>query len=176
MNVRSSTPFWLWLICLIGFSIYIVISSQTLPEKVAQHFDASGRANDWSPRGTYMAVYLILGCTTSIVVVALLYSIRFFPPQMLNVPRREYWQQPQNYKQACEIMLRYSYYFSSLLLVWLAALHALIVEANQKSTPELKLSAMMPITSAFMLGSVIWVLALIWTFTRNAPNSATKDA
>lgn len=176
MPVRSHWPLCFWLICLISFSIYIVMSAEHLPEKVAQHFDLNGKANGWATRDTYVIQFLSLGCGVSAGTVGLLYAMRFFPARFLNVPRPDYWRQPANYQKACDILLQFGYVFSGLFLMWLAAVHALLVQANQSTPPVLNNLKMMSLTGALLLATTVWVAALFWVFTRKVNDDETTAA
>ena len=66
-----------------------------LPETVASHFDASGKANGWMPRGTQTAWHIgtVLFMTAMFEGIARLN--RRIPDELINIPHRAYWLAPE---------------------------------------------------------------------------------
>ena len=66
-----------------------------LPETVASHFDAAGKANGWMSRGTQTAWQI----GTVLFIAGLLEGIarinRLIPDEHLNLPHRAYWLAPE---------------------------------------------------------------------------------
>ena len=65
-----------------------------LPETVASHFDARGKANGWMSRGTQTAWHL----GTVFFMAAMFEGIarlnRRIPDEFINIPHRDYWLAP----------------------------------------------------------------------------------
>lgn len=65
-----------------------------LPDRVASHFNAAGKADGFLSKGSYMAMMLGLNFGVSIFMGGLAWAIKFMPASMINVPHKEYWLSP----------------------------------------------------------------------------------
>jgi hypothetical protein len=72
-------PLIAFLLAIIIFITAVLIGSSSLPERIATHFDASGRADGWMSRTTHVAGFITLGLGLSTFILGLIYTIRFFP-------------------------------------------------------------------------------------------------
>jgi uncharacterized membrane protein len=143
-----------FLVVLACAAAFIWHTSHDLPERVASHFDASGQANGYMPRAMYAR--FMLGVT---VVVPLLLAILpaaavSSPRTRLNVPNREYWQDPKHRPEVVAILRRHMTQGGCLMAAFLAYVHWLVVRANALTPPSLD-------NTWFIGGLVVFVVALV---------------
>jgi uncharacterized membrane protein len=71
----------------VGFCVWYWFQA---PDTVASHINAEGQADDWSSKGSMLAILVPLG-----VGIPLLFSIRWIweklPTGLINIPQKEYW-------------------------------------------------------------------------------------
>jgi hypothetical protein len=91
---------WQWIIGTIAFWILLALLQNAwyyprLPEQVAIHFNASGKADSWASKSH--ATFLMLGLQIFLPSFLLLTSqlSRSLPIQWINLPHREYWLAPE---------------------------------------------------------------------------------
>jgi uncharacterized membrane protein len=139
---------------------------QQLPDKIASHFNGGGVANGWMGRSSYTMTMLAVGFGIPAFVVGIMYSIRFFPAEYLNVPNPSYWREPKNYKKACDFLFFSAIWFASAFLLWQAFFSRLIVTANLVSPPHLNSTHALLMTVPLVAFTFAWVVLLILRFLK----------
>ncbi len=142
---------------------------QEFPEKMASHFNAAGVVDGWMNRTPFVASMLAVGLLIPAFVLAVLYSVRFLPSRVLNLPNPAYWRAPENYGRACEILFRSALVFAGGFLLWQAAFLRLIVKANKAQPPALDASQVFLLTAVLLAFSVGWLVMLVTRFARTGP-------
>ncbi|WP_165246393.1 DUF1648 domain-containing protein [Paludisphaera soli] len=145
-------------------AVAIATTYATLPDRVASHFTASGRADGWSSRPAYAASLLGGAALTSILCVAPLALSRHLPDSLLNIPDREYWLAPERRDEAYAKLLAFGLGTASLATGLFVGLHLLTVRANRVQPPRLPLSEGMGLMAVFLIGLGL----LIYHFQRRA--------
>lgn len=65
-----------------------------LPETVASHFDGSGKADGWMPRGHQTAWHLGTVLFMAAMFEGIARIARHIPDELINIPHRNYWLVP----------------------------------------------------------------------------------
>ena len=65
-----------------------------LPERVATHFGIDGQPNDWMARTPAVLTLCGLQIGVPLFLIALTSLASCFPDSLMNMPHREYWQNP----------------------------------------------------------------------------------
>lgn len=68
------------------FSVAHVTWLPGLPERLATHFDAAGKANGWMTRSQHGAFMLLFGLGVPALFLILCWSLLYFSPSMVNLP------------------------------------------------------------------------------------------
>lgn len=143
------------------FAITHFIWLADLPEKLATHFDAAGKANGWMTRQDHGLFMLLTGLGLPAFILCLIWLMRFLPPSLLNVPRPDYWRAPENYPKACAIMLLWAQWLATGELLWMTQLNHQIVLANHLKPPRLASADTWYLTAAFLImigASILWLI------------------
>jgi serine/threonine-protein kinase len=151
---------------LVGFTALVVFTWPQLPERVATHFGAGGEADGWMSRsggvlGLYLSAIGVAG-----LVVGIMYAMRFFPRNTMNVPNRDYWFAPERRDESFAFLLRHGLWFGCLQVAFAAGLYWLIVQANLSTQPQLDSRLMGAPTVAFLTGTAAWIVTLVIHFLR----------
>lgn len=141
-------------------------SHQQMSDTIASHFNASGRSNGWMSKTPFTISMLAVGLGIPAFVTGVMYSIRFFPARLLNVPNPEYWRDPKNYRKACDFLFVSSLWFGSAFLIWQTFFSRMIVTANQMVPPHLDSGKVMLLTLPLLGFTFAWVLILIFRFIK----------
>jgi hypothetical protein len=126
-----------------------------LPERIATHFDGSGRPDGWASRGGYVVTMLLFGYGLAAFIIGILYASRFFPDSMVNLPNRGYWLAPARREEAMGVLLDYGLWMGALSIAFCAGMHGLILEANRNQPPALAGATLGLVVGAYVLGLLI---------------------
>jgi uncharacterized membrane protein len=159
-------------LCLLGS---LVLSGPRLPERVATHFDGSGRPNGWMSRSSHLRFTAILGFGLPLAVVAICYVLRYLPASMLNIPRREHWLAPEQQAESYAYLFRHSLWFACLATSFISAIHLLIMQANTRASPRLSTAGIVALAACFVAGVILWSIVLIRHFGRT-PKPAARPS
>lgn len=135
--MRSRLAIFLLLASAILFVGSVCISAPLLPDRLASHFGASGSANGWTTRTSYLWSVTLLGFGIPAFVIGICFGIRFVPASMLNVPRADFWRSAEHHPHACHILLDWSFFLGAANLLWATLLHGQVVMANRLNPPTL---------------------------------------
>lgn len=106
-----------------------------LPETVASHFDLAGRADGWSSKSGFLALYLALSLGIAALFGGLGWLLPRLPDALINLPNKDYWLAPERraatLQRACDALRWMGVATLGLLL---ALLH-LTVRANLREPP-----------------------------------------
>lgn len=152
------------LLCAALFLGVTITGQQSLPEKVASHFDSKGVPNGWIDRSSFTSSMVAVGFGLPAFVAALIFSIRFFPVKFLNAPNSEYWRKPRNHRVICDFLFYSSLVFGGTFLIWQTILFALVISANQTSPPHLNTTLTLLSTIPLLAFIVGWVVVLLFRF------------
>jgi uncharacterized membrane protein len=147
----------------IGFLLLLGASVRSLPENVASHFDASGHPDGWTDRSTFVLLMGGVGLFLPVLFALLFLVIRFAPS--LEAPRSE--------KSIAGVpgitfayLLQRSFWFGSMTLCFIAAVQALIIEANSATPPRLNIETLLIVLAGFAVGVIFWSFSLLYHLSR----------
>lgn len=152
-----------WIVLLVAAAIFAVthfVWLNELPERLATHFDAKGKANGWMGKKEHSVFMMVLGLGLPGFLMVIMSVMRFLPPSMLNVPKPEYWRSPEHYPEAVEFMKVWSRWVGAGSLIWAIFLNRQIVSANQSKPPALRMDETWFLTGAFVVmigGMILWL-------------------
>ena len=161
-----SLPLFLFALLAVVFVVDLNQAAAQLPERVATHFDAAGRPNGWMTRPADITFTACLGFGLAFVMIGLMYSIRFMPASLINLPHHDYWLAAERRPDVDAFLLRHSLWFASLALCFADRLHHEIVAANRAASPQLDTRGTLIIAAGFIAGVAIWSIVLIVRFAR----------
>jgi hypothetical protein len=135
---------------------------------LASHFDAIGKPNGYMPRGIYVVLMFV-------IVIVLPSFLAFLPSSLarrgdarLNIPNREYWLAPQKREATVAYLGQQGKRFATAVLLFLAYVHWLVVQANTHHPPSLSASWLVGGLTAFLVFVALWVGSLYAHFRRSA--------
>jgi len=151
---------------LVAAALFVALTSAFLPVVVASHFGASGAANGFVPRSSYV------GFMTAIVVlvpclVALTGPLaRHLPASLINLPHRSYWLAPERRQATAAELGRLSLFPACLIAVFLCLVHWQVVQANGSPSNSLAPLPFWVGVACFVIAVVAWVVRLHLRFGR----------
>lgn len=150
---------------LLASALFIWHSSGALPERVASHFDGPGNANGFMPRDSYRWFMLAFGVGVPAVLTWIIAAV-YGSGARINIPHREWWLAPERREETVAWLVQHTHWFGCGLVVFLAYVHWLVVQANQLQPPHLAAPRIITALVAFGLGLALWVSAMLRKFLR----------
>jgi uncharacterized membrane protein len=158
-------PLVLFLMLLAAAAALIFHLVAELPELVAVHFDAAGRANGFMTRTGCREFMLAstLGVPLVIVIATALLP-RVLPASMINIPHREYWLAPERAHDSLVFLSEQGLWFGCILLLFLAGVDAMLVKANAVSPPQFPNALLIAMLIFFFCALGAWALRMLRRF------------
>lgn len=145
---------------------FVKSTSAGLPAVVASHFGPGGVANGFMGKGTYEVFMLALVIGVPALVAFSARLLRNMPPELVNLPYRQYWLAPERRAATFESLSSLVLWFAMALAIFLSFCHWLVVRAYATQPPELPgiwFFAGLGLFGAFMLS---WIFVLFRRFGR----------
>ncbi len=157
----------LFLLLLVVTAILIGVTTDRMPAQIASHFGANGRANAFMDQSTYRMFMLAFAVGIPVLVVLVAGVLPRRLSGAVNLPNREYWLAPVRRDATLRYLESHAYWLGSLLVVFMAAIHFLLIAANASQPPNLPSRPFVMLMVAFVFGTGIWMATLILHFRRH---------
>lgn len=116
--------------------LYLVVMYDSLPQKVASHFDASGNADGFMTKSSFFFMLGGIVIFLSAMFVGLSIFLRKLPLSLLNVPNKDYWFSDERKEASFDITEKiFSLMGIATLLFFLLIIH-LTIKYNVEVNPE----------------------------------------
>lgn len=147
------------LLVALGHLLYVL---PALPERVASHFDSSGRPDGWTDRASFgwtMAVSYLASGGLFLVLASVLPR---FPDSMINVPNREHWLAPERRAQTLALVARRLLRLGAVTVLFVLALTHQTAQVNLRHAEGL--DGLWMAVAAYLLYTLVWSVGLLRTF------------
>jgi uncharacterized membrane protein len=156
----------LFILLLVVGATLLVVTVDQLPPQIASHFGAGGAANGWMSRHVYLLFALALGIGLPLLVVLTMGVLPRLMPGAINLPNRDYWLAPANRESTLAYLGAHAGWLGCLLVVFMVAIHFLLIGANATQPPQLPLRPFLTLMAAFLVGMGVWAITLTRHFRR----------
>ena len=153
---------------MVAATAYVVATAPGLPERVATHFGGSGAADGWMTRAGYVRFILLFVVVLPSLLVAAIGLLPRLLPQWVNLPNRAYWLAPERGDDSIDFLLAHACWFGVLMVLFIAAIHCLLLQANAASPPRLPTAPFVALLAGFVAGLGVWMVMLYRRF-RSSP-------
>ena len=158
----------LFVLLLIVATILICATTGKLPAQIASHFGAGGVPNGWMDRTDYLLFMLAFAVVLPVSVVL----GPLFLPRMkfnkINIPNRDYWLAPVRREATNRYLATHALWLGSLLVVFIAGIHLVLIEANATQPPHLPFAPFVTLLALFMAALGIWIVTMMIHFRGKA--------
>jgi hypothetical protein len=162
---RNLVPVLALALLSVGYVALVAGSAPWLPERVAIHFGPGGMANHWTDRSQTIWFFEILTAVPAIFA-GLAVVMRWLPAGAFNLPHRDYWLAPERRAQTVAVISRQLIWMGCLVVLFLAGVYGLTIQANHVSPPHLPMDLFWALTGGFLAGVAAWSIAFIRHFTK----------
>lgn len=156
----------IFLFVLVAAGAFVWFTSGDLPALVASHFGPGGAANGFMAKDTYTVLMLAVVVGVPALVASTTQLVRILPPQMINLPNRQYWLAPERRAATLEALASLNLRFALALAVFLCFVHWLVVRANAVQPARLPETLFFVGLAAFGAATLAWLLVLFRRFGR----------
>ena len=146
----------LFVTLLIAGVAFIVGTIGQLPPRVASHFGAAGQTNAWMSRDGYALFILGFGTLFPMFIVASLAWLPHVMSRGVKLPNRDYWLAPARRGETLAALEAFGGWLGCLLVLFIAALHYTILEANTSVPPQLPATLLWTVLGGFIAATVAW--------------------
>lgn len=164
MSKTRLSPLLILILLWIGFGGLLAATFAQWPAQVATHFDLRGKPDGWMERVWNIVAYACLGIGLSLMICGIFSLCSRLPTSMVNLPRREYWLAPERRAATFVELRRQALWLGCLIVLFVAGLYVLTLDANRHNPPQLSLIATFSLLGGFFLGVAIWVALLYRRF------------
>src|SRR5664279_3739979 len=139
----------LFILSLIVSTILIGATVGQLPDQIASHFGAGGVPNGWMRRNGYLLFILAFAVGIPLSVVLRMGVLTRGQARAINIPNRDYWLAPVRRGATLRFLGAHACWLGSLLAVFIAAIHLLLIAANATQPPQLPLRPFVMLMAVF---------------------------
>jgi uncharacterized membrane protein len=105
-----------------------------LPDRVASHINASGKADQWTDKATFLRGAELFFTISPMAILAIAglscLAINTLPASLVNVPRKDYWlSTPERRGEAAMLTVQFMlwFLFGLIALMYFGVVHAMIM-------------------------------------------------
>ena len=131
-----------------------------LPDQVACHFGPGGTADSWVSKEANAIIFLAIEIPLFLMLRYAPLLTRKFPPQLINLPNKDYCLQEANWPVLKQKLDRVMSEFGIALYLFLLWVTLLTLHANLSDPVRLSESAFIPALVVFLGYTVIWTVGL----------------
>jgi uncharacterized membrane protein len=163
------TVSWLVFAGLLLFAaIFVVHTSEALPEQVAAHFSGAGIPNGYMPHATYRIFMLAFCVGLPLGVVGILAAVFGNPNGQINIPNGDYWLAAERRAQTLSTLLTLSVWLGSILVGFFCFVHWQVLDANAVQPARLSNAMLGRGVGVFLACVAGWIAVLMLHFRRPA--------
>ena len=150
----------LFILVLIIATILISATSNHLPAQVASHFGTGGAPNGWMSRNDYRLVILAFAVGLPVAVVGGSMLLPRLEDTRINIPHRDYWLAPARRDATFRYLAAHAYWLGALLVVFIAGIHLLLLDANAAQPPRLAGQLLATLLVLFLAALAVWIATM----------------
>ncbi len=134
-----------------------------LPERMASHFDAAGRANGFLPKPAFFILNAGVLALLSLVFLLTPILLARLPNRLINLPNRDYWLAPERRDWALAKVQALSVGFGDAMVLFLLLVFRDVMRANLLEMPRLTMRIWFYLVSLAVF-AIVWTMRLMRTF------------
>jgi serine/threonine-protein kinase len=144
----------------------------SMPERMASHFDGSGRPDGFQSRDAFFALSAGMLAMTVVTFGGLGALFRRIPSKWFNLPNRDYWLAPQRREETIESISSQLEWLGAASLALYVFVIQMVAETNRTSEPRLDSGSMFLVLGLFLAYTTIWIVRFVTRFRKPRPDAA----
>ncbi len=142
----------------VGFVVLLVWQAFTLPETVPAHIGPGGEVTRWGSRTAHVGSMAAFGAMTVGLFLVLPRAIKHLPPDLVNLPHKEYWLSEENHPRYTRMLADDLAWIGAATIVFMGAMTYNIGRvAVEGPGPDTMFWIAFVLYMAFILGYSLWM-------------------
>ena len=137
-----------------------------LPERMASHFDGTGRPDGFQSKDTFFALSASMLIVTVVLFGGLGALFRRIPSKWFNLPNRDYWLAPERREETIEGISGQMEWFGAASLALYLFVIQRVFETNRTSEPKLDSGSLFVILGIYLMFTGVWIGRFVWRFRK----------
>jgi uncharacterized membrane protein len=159
-------PKLLFVLMVVFAAVYFSSVYGKLPEVVATHFAASGRANGWQEKSGFLAGFVMLNVIPALLVFGVPAIVRALPPELVNVPNKQYWMSGERAGDTQAFLAGWFAWFGCAVYCMILYVFHYVMQFNLHPEARPSGDSLMWGIGTFGVFTVVWVLRIPFHFAR----------
>lgn len=113
----------------------LAISFERLPQRMATHFDVSGKADGYQTRDGFAWTSVLISLALLALFAVLPAILARLPERMINLPNKDYWLVPERRAQILERLTKMGDWLGCATIGLLTGVFELVIRANLAGAP-----------------------------------------
>ena len=143
-----------------------------LPAVVASHFNGRGAANGWQTKQAFFTFFVGVSVLAVVVGFAIPKVIFAVPPELINLPNKEYWLAPERRTETAQFLSTHFAWFGCALYLVIVVVFDYAVQSNLHPENPPDSARMFYILGGFLAFCVLSTIRLLAKFLRTPQTSA----
>ena len=145
---------------------YIWLTGASLPPEVISRFDASGTADSFMSRESYLGVMTVIVILVPFVTFYIGRWVAYRPEDALTLPNKAYWLAPERRVESLGYIAKWLQWCSMGVAVFICYVHWLIVRGNSLTPPQLESTQLYAALMVALIAQLFAISVLISRFRR----------
>jgi len=142
-----------------------------LPAVVASHFNAQGVPNGWQTKSAFFAVFVGVSVLAVLVGFGIPRIISLMPPELINLPKKQYWLAPEHLAETHAFLNSYFAWFGCAVFLIMILTFDYAIQSNLHPDNRPDISRMWYILAGFVLFTLVWTIRMLLRFVRVPPRN-----
>lgn len=137
-----------------------------LPAVMASHFNVSGIANSWQPKGAFVGLMCLVYALLAGMYLLMPQLIMSVPASLINLPNKAYWLAPQRRLLTAHMVGDQVAWIGVVQIGFIIFMSQLAINANLPGSNGQLGPAVWWFTGAFVVIMLVWLLRFMRMFAR----------
>jgi len=125
-----------------------------MPDTVAIHFNPNGEVNGWMPKSLNLMLSCLIIFIINLSFGGAPYILRNISPDMISVPKKEYWLSGNNKNKLISILSSHMYFIGLATNLFMIVIFHQLFEFNIRVVDKVSIIIIIPY-GVFLLGSIV---------------------
>jgi uncharacterized membrane protein len=132
-----------------------------LPEQIASHFDAAGRADGWSPKGDFFALNLAFVVGMALLFLGVAAWLAKIPNEWISLPHKDYWLAPARRAATLETLQQQMEWLAAITMALMVGITQLTIEANLAGSDAWPRDAFWLLFGGYLVFFIVWLVLML---------------
>ena len=132
-----------------------------LPEQIASHFDAAGRADGWSAKGDFFAFNLVFVVGMALLFLGLTAWLARVPNEWISLPHKDYWLAPERRAATLATLQQQMEWLAAATVALMVGITQLTIQANLDGGDAWPQDTFWLLFGSYLFAFMAWLVALL---------------